>query len=140
MNQILPHPLWVGHVGEARDFKRVFDAGIEALVQLAAEEPPPAPPRDLICCHFPLLDSNGNRAALVGLAVRTVATLVRLRMPTLVTSGSGGSRGPAVAAAALSLVHQEPVEECLQRVVKYHPSDVSPGFWSDITGLLPLVQ
>jgi hypothetical protein len=136
MNQIQPHPLWVGHVGEGRDFRRIFDAGIRALVQLAAEEPPPQPPRELICCHFPLLDGPGNPTVLITLSVQTVATLIRSRISTLITSGSGVSRAPAVAAAALATAHGEPLEKCLQAVVRCHPSDVSPGLWSELAGVI----
>ena len=32
MNQISPHPLWLGHVGEGEAFRRLFDLGIEAVV------------------------------------------------------------------------------------------------------------
>jgi protein-tyrosine phosphatase len=136
MNQIKPYALWIGHAGEGRDFRLIFDSGIQALVQLAAEELPPQPPRELICCHFPLLDGTGNSASLLSLAIETVAALLRTHVPTLVSCGAGMSRGPAVAAAALALVHREPPEECLERVVSYHPSDVLPGFWSDVTGIL----
>jgi hypothetical protein len=136
MNQIFPYPLWIGHSGQGRDFKRIFDAGIKALVQVAAEQPPPQPPRDLIVCHFPLLDGSGNRADLLFVAVSTVATLLKLHVPTLVCSGAGVSRAPAVAAIALATVHHEPAQECLQRLVQHHPSDVSPGFWSEVVALL----
>jgi hypothetical protein len=136
MNQIRPHQLWVGHADEGRDYRVVFDSGIEALVQLAAEEKPPQPPRELVCCHFPLVDGTGNRSALLLLAIRTLAELLKMRMPTLVSSGAGASRAPAVAAAALALIHHEPIEECLRRIVVCHPSDVSPGFWSEVTGVL----
>jgi hypothetical protein len=136
MNQVIPYALWLGHSDEGRDFKRIYDAGIKALVQLAAEEPPPQPPRDLIVCHFPLLDGSGNRADLLFVAVSTVATLLKLHVPTLVCSGAGVSRAPAVAATALAMVHQEPAQEWLQRLVQHHPSDVSPGFWSEVVALL----
>ena len=42
--------------------------------------------------------------------------------------------------AALAMVRQEPPEECLKNVVRHHASDVSPGLWSEITGLLPAVR
>jgi protein-tyrosine phosphatase len=140
MNQIKPHPLWVGHTGEGRDFREIFDAGIEAVVQVAAEEPPPQPPREVICCHFPLVDGPGNRAALLSLAIQTVATLVKIRLPTLVICSAGVSRSPAIAAVALALAHREPVEDWLARVVRCHPSDVSPGFWIEVTRILPTLR
>lgn len=135
MNQILPYPVWIGHGGEGHDFTRIFDAGIEAVVELAAEEPPFPTPRDLISCRFPLLDSVGNRAEVLALAVRTVAGLIAAGLPTLVCCDSGISRSPAVIAAALALVHHESPEECLKRVTHHHPSDISPGLWNEIVHL-----
>ena len=136
MNQVLPYSLWLGHAGDSRDFRRMLDAGIEALVQLAAEEPPSQAPRELICCRFPLLDGSGNRSELVSLAVRTVATLLEMKVPTLVCCGAGMSRSPAVAAAALALIHQESPEAWLKRVADHHPSDVSPGLWQEVRAVL----
>ena len=31
MNQVIPYKLWVGHAGDGRDFRRLLDAGIEAV-------------------------------------------------------------------------------------------------------------
>jgi protein-tyrosine phosphatase len=140
MNQVESLPLWLGHAGEGRDFRQIFDAGIEALVHLAVEDPPPQPPRELICCHFPLVDGTGNRSTLMSLAIHTVATLVKVRMPTLVLCSAGVSRAPAIAAAALALAHRQPVEEWLARVVECHPSDVSPGLWNEVSRLLPILR
>jgi hypothetical protein len=140
MHQILPHPLWVGHAGSGRDFQPVFEAGIEALIQVAAEEPPPLPPREVTCCRIPLVDGGGNREHLLRLALWTVAGLLRLRVPTLVFSGAGLSRAPAVVAAAVSLVHGTPPALSLERVAEHHHTDVSPALWRDITALLPSVQ
>ena len=140
MNQVESLPLWLGHAGEGRDFRQIFDAGIEALVHLAVEDPPPQPPRELICCHFPLVDGAGNRSTLMSLAIHTVATLVKVRLPTLVLCSAGVSRAPAIAAAALALAHRQPVEEWLARVVECHPSDVSPGLWNEVSRLLPILR
>ncbi|HMC65913.1 MAG TPA: hypothetical protein VKI65_13320 [Gemmataceae bacterium] len=140
MNQIQPNPLWIGHMGEGRDFRNLFDLGIKAVVELAMEEQPLQPPRELISCRFPLLDGAGNRAELLFLAVSTVASLLKMRIPTLLCCSAGGSRSPAVAAAALAMIHHEPPEECLERVVEQHASDVSPGFWDEVTRLLPSVR
>jgi hypothetical protein len=140
MNQILPYPLWLGHAGEGRDFQKIFDLGAKVLVQLAAEEPSLQPPRELVFCRFPLLDGSGNRAELLFLAVSTVASLIKMRVPTLVVSGAGISRCPAVAAAALSMVSHEPPETYLEKVLEHHQGDVSPGFWKEITSLLPTLR
>jgi hypothetical protein len=139
MNQILPHQVWLAPSQGDEHFRDVFDLGIKALVSVSAEEPAPAPPRDLICCRFPLLDGAGNRPDLLYLATSTVATLVKLHIPTLVY-GAGASRAPALAAAALAMVLQKPPEECLEQVARSYPCDVSPGFWSEVTGLLPAVR
>ena len=135
MNQIPPYQLWVGHLGEGADFRKVFDHGIKALVHLALEEHPPQPPRELIVCRFPLLDSGGNPSELLALAIRTTATLLKAHIPTLVFCGGGESRSPAVTAAALTLAFGGTPEENLQRVVQHHPSDVSPGLWQEIKGV-----
>jgi hypothetical protein len=136
MNQIQPYSLWLGHAGDHRDFRRVLDEGIQALVELAREEPSAVPPRDLIYCRFPLLDGVGNDDGLLNLAITTVAALVRMRTPTLICCNIGLSRAPAVAAAALALAHNESPEDCLRRVAQHHHSDVSPGLWTEITHLL----
>jgi hypothetical protein len=135
MNQILPFPLWIGHGGEGQDFQRIYDAGIEAVVELSAEEPPCPTPRDLVACRFPLTDGPGNPPERLILAVRTVATLIASETPTLVCCGAGMSRAPAVVAAALGVAFGGPLTEWLGRVTRHHPSDVSPGLWGDLVAL-----
>jgi hypothetical protein len=137
MNQISPYPVWIGYDAEGHDFSRVLDEGVEALVDLAAEEPTRAGPRDLIACRFPLIDGSGNRPELLVLAVQTVAGLVAAGVPTLVCCSAGLSRSPAVVAAALSLHLGETPQSCLKRVTSHHPSDVAPRLWADILGILP---
>jgi hypothetical protein len=140
MHQILPLPLWLGHEGEGRDLRRLFDSGIRALVELAVEDPSSQPPREVIHCRFPLVDGSGNSADLLFLAISTVATLLRMHIPTLVSCGAGVSRAPAIAAAAMAMAHEESPEGCLQRIVQQHPSDVSPGFWKEVTAVLPTLR
>src|SRR5438128_271779 len=110
MNQFVPHLLWLGHAGDGRDFRRLFDSGIKALIDLAMEEPPTQPPRELIYCRFPLLDGAGNDAQLLLLATQTVMALLQRHVPTLVCCANGMSRSPAIAAAALALLHDEAPE------------------------------
>jgi hypothetical protein len=138
MNQVQPYLLWLGHAGDGRDFQKLMDLGIAALVQVGAEEPPAQPPREIISARFPLIDGTGNRIEVLKLAVGTVVSLLKLRVPTLVCCGAGMSRSPAIAAAALSVAYDEPPEHCLERVARVHPHDVSPGLWSDILRALPL--
>lgn len=136
MNQVLPHGLWLGHARHGENFQDIFAAGIRAVVYLSAEEAPVVGPRELITCRFPLLDGAGNRSELIFLAMSTVATLLKLHVPTLVCCSMGISRAPAIAAAGLALLHSLPPEECLKRVVEHHTTDISPGFWNEVVGVL----
>jgi hypothetical protein len=136
MNQVIPYQLWLGHAGDGRDSRQIHNAGINALVQLAAEEPPLPPSRELTYCRFPLLDGSGNEPTMLYLAVHMVANLLRWDVPTLVCCGGGMSRSPAIAAAALAVVRQTPPEDCLRLVAHYHCSDVSPGLWKEIVRVL----
>jgi hypothetical protein len=48
MREILPNQLWVGNAGDGRDPERLLQAGVVAVVNLAAEEPLPALPRSML--------------------------------------------------------------------------------------------
>ncbi len=139
MNQISPYPIWIGHSSEGHDFAHILDLEIEAVIELAEEEPSFPTRRDLTACRFPLIDGIGNRPELLALAIRTVASLIAAEIRTLVCCSDGLSRSPAIVAAALALVHREPLANCLKRVARHHPSDVLPGLWSVITRLPPEV-
>jgi hypothetical protein len=136
MNQIVPHRLWVGHAGDERNFRQLFDAGIRAVIALAVEETPGQPPHELIFCRFPLVDGTGNDLKVLALAMRTAGTLAQNQVPTLICGGAGLSRAPSVAAAALALAGGEAPAVCLERVAAHHACDVSPGLWKDVTALL----
>jgi protein-tyrosine phosphatase len=136
MRQIMPHALWLGHAGDGRDFPRICAAGIQAVVQLAAEESPLELPRDLLYCRFPLLDGPGNDVKLLSLAATTIANLLEKKIPTLVCCGGGMSRSPALAAAALAMVYQEDADQCLKQIAEHHPADVLPGLWSEVKALV----
>jgi hypothetical protein len=132
MNQIPPYRVWVGHAGDGRSFKELLDRGIQAIVQLAMEEPVYLEPRELIYCRFPLVDGEGNAPALLDLAIRSVMNLLESDIPTLVCCDGGMSRAPAIVAAALALFRQADLAESLSAVTRHHPADVSPALWSEI--------
>lgn len=136
MDQISPHPLWLGRGGEGRDYQRVVDAGIRSLVHLAEEETPDRPPRKLIYCRIPLVEGAGNARVLLDLAVSAVADLLRLQVPTLLYGDGGINRIPTIAAVALSLNFGEAPEECLRWVGQQHPSDVTPDLWDEVRAML----
>ena len=77
MNQIHPFSLWLGHAGDVREWRTIYEADIKALIHLAAEEPASQPPRDFIYCRFPLVDGLGNPPFLIHLAVNTLTALLR---------------------------------------------------------------
>ena len=132
MNQIFPRRLWIGHAGDGRDFQNIFDNDIKAIVQLATEEPPLQPPRELIYLRFPLVDSSGNDPFILDLAISCVTTLIQKEMPTLVCCSGGMSRSPAIVAAALAAVEHVDYEASLKWIIESHPADVSPGLWQEI--------
>ena len=136
MRRIAPHRVWIGHDGDGRDFARLYQAGVRAVVQVAIEEPAVQPPRDLIYVRVPLSDGAGSPSESLTLAVGTVADLLWLRIPTLVCCGAGMSRSPCVVAAALSLAFRLTPEEALEQVKNAGPCDVAPGLWNQTRELL----
>src|SRR4051812_5105895 len=101
MRQVPGLPLWLGHVGDARDLRGVLSAGIQAVVDLALNEPPVNFTRELVYCRFPLLDGGGNPPWLVRAAVGTLTEFLRSGTPTLLYCSAGMSRTPVIAAAAV---------------------------------------
>jgi len=61
--------LWLGNARDGRDLRAILDAGIQAVVDLAFEEPPAVLVRELTYCRFPLLDGAGNPPWLLRAAV-----------------------------------------------------------------------
>ena len=120
MKKIDGHSLWLGHAGDGRDYRQLLATGIRAVVQLALEEPPLSPPRE---------------PAILELAIRTVASLLQARLPTLVCCGGGMSRSPAIAAAALALIGDGDASACLQKIELSGPMDVSPAFWREVSSI-----
>jgi protein-tyrosine phosphatase len=139
MTRIEPYPLWLGHEGDGRDFRRLFDTGIQAVVQLAVEVLPLQTPREMTYLRFPLYDGPGNDPDLLALAIGTLAALLRTGTPTLVCCSAGMRRTPAVAAAALSRLLPQSPEECLECISRVHPMDMSPAVWGEVRKALALL-
>jgi protein-tyrosine phosphatase len=135
MTHITPYTLWLGHAGDGRDLREIHEAGIRALVHLAAEEPADQPTRDLVYCRVPVTDGPGNDPNLLRLAVEITAFLLEHATPTLVYCGAGMSRSPAVAAVGLASVKQQEMDACLRELNSHRPFDVSPGLWNDLRTL-----
>ncbi|WZO99295.1 dual specificity protein phosphatase [Isosphaeraceae bacterium EP7] len=136
MRRIVPHPVWIGHAGDGREYTRLYEAGIRSLVHLAVEEPALQVPRDLIYLRVPLADATENRGDSLTLAIRSVSQLLSARVPTLVFCAAGMSRSSCVVAAALAVNSGEPPEDRLRFVISHGPCDISPGLWNEVTDLL----
>ncbi len=140
MRRVDRYRLWLGYAGDARDLRRLFDLGIRAVVQLAAEEPPAVTPRELILLRFPLIDGEGNEPVLLRLAVGSIVELLRADVPTLVCCGAGMSRSPALAAAAMAMLERREPDDCLREIASAAPADVSPGLWNELRSRLCFVS
>ncbi|HXD84927.1 MAG TPA: hypothetical protein VN641_00425 [Urbifossiella sp.] len=130
MRQIGNYPLWIGSAREARDNRAVLAEGIHAIVDLAAEEPPATPVRDLIYLRFPIVDGNGNEPKLLCSLMDAVTALIRERVPTLIACRLGLSRAPSVAAVAFSHVYGRTTEEVMKMIGG--TSDVSTVLLRDL--------
>jgi predicted protein tyrosine phosphatase len=66
------------------------------------------------------------------LAIRTIASMIRHEMPTLVACSAGMSRAPSIAAAAIALLTGRDPDDCLMRLISDAPNDVSPILWTHV--------
>jgi protein-tyrosine phosphatase len=135
MNQISPHPLWIGTVGDLKDPRRLYDLGIRAVVQLAYEDSSVTLPHDFTSCRFPLVDGGDNDADVLQLAIDTVTRLVERKFATLVCCGAGLSRSPAIVAAALTRITKKPFADCVSHVAMQRPCDIHPALFAQIQDL-----
>lgn len=140
MRQIAGRSLWVGHAGDLRNVAAVTSLGIEAVVELADNEPLAALPRDLIRLRFPLSDGGDNPAWLLRLAAESVAALLRSGVPTLVCCSAGMNRSVCVAAAGLALENGLSFPVTLLGVIGDGPADVSPRLVLQFRDVLPTNQ
>ena len=139
MRHIGHRALWVGPALSVTGLQAVYDHGIEAIVDLAINEPIPQLSRELIYCRFPIVDGEGNRPELLKLAVTTTGGLIRSATPTLVFCSAGMSRSPAIAAAALAVATGESPADCLAEVTAVGPKDLSPPLWQDLLQVLSIL-
>lgn len=124
--------LYVGNALDARDLKLLYDQRIQAVVDLAINEPPAQLGREFIYCRFPLNDGGGNNDGLIAITVRTIAALVRNKTRTIVACSAGMSRAPTIAAASVALLTGRDPEACLVDIITNAPNDVSPILWAHI--------
>jgi len=132
MRNVVPNLLWIGNVLDVADLSPIFDAGIEAIVDLALNEKPAQLTRDLIYCRFPMNDGGGNSPQLLRAAINAVESLISKQIPTLVYCSAGMSRSLAITAVALARNRGVKPEETLVALASEQPHDVSPVLWGDI--------
>ena len=133
MRRVLDLPLWIGTARDARDLRGIHEADIAAVVDLAMDEPPVQPTREVVYLRFPLVDNEGNPEWLLRAVVEAVSGLLKAGVPTLVACSAGASRSPAVTAFALARwLGISPVEG-LKRV---GTGDVSVTLWRELSALL----
>lgn len=132
MRRIADLPLWIGTVRDARDIRGIHEAGIEAVVDLAMDELPAQPTRELVYLRFPLVDNEGNPEWLLRAAVGAVTGLLEVGVPTLVACSAGASRSPAIAAVALARWKELSPDEGLKMTGS---GDVSVTLWRELAGL-----
>jgi hypothetical protein len=135
MDQIPPHKLWIGSVGDLRDWRRLYDAGIRAVVHLAYEDLPPALPHDLVLCRFPLIDGDDNEPELMWAAVVCLTLLLEREFACLVCCHAGVSRSPAIAAAALSRLTHQSFEASLQEIYGHCHATIHVGLRAQVQAL-----
>lgn len=116
MRELIPGLLWSGNAFDARDLKGVLDRRIEAVIDLAMEEPPVSPARELTYCRFPPLDGQGNSPSTIESAISTAVRFIMAKVPTLICCGGGMSRSPAIAAAVISQIDGIEPEDAMKRV------------------------
>ncbi len=136
MREVIPHRLWLGNAVEARRILPVTELEIQAVIDLAMNEPPVQFPREIVYCRFPLIDGSGNDETTLRAAISAASQFLLGGTKLFVFCSAGMSRSVAIAAAAWALAEQCSLEDALRTVASEGPSDVSPGLWQDVTRVL----
>ena len=140
MHEIQSGLLLIGHALDIREPKPLFDAGIEAVVDVAYEEPPARLPRQMIYCRFPLNDGGGNAASTICQAVQTLVDLLASETPTIVACSAGMSRSPTIAAFGLAVHLGLEPEDALAKISETKALEINGVLWNDVAKVLPQVR
>ena len=136
MLEFLPQRLWIANAFEVRNPALLFDAEIKAVVDVAYEELPAQPPRQVTYCRFPLNDGGGNSKALFQLAVSTIVELIRSEVSTAIACSAGMSRAPVIAAFAVAGIEDQSPQEVLERIGKQRALQLNAMLWNDALAAL----
>ncbi len=132
MHEIHPKQLWVGHALDIRNPKPLFENGIQAVVDVAYEEPPALLPRQMIYCRFPLIDGGGNSAAILRQSIQTLLGLLQSQTPTIVACSAGLSRSPTIASFALASFLSKSPQEILEQIGAIKSLEINGLFWKEV--------
>lgn len=108
------------------------------MIDLAADEPVAALPRELAYFRIPILDGEGNAEWLLKAAISTASTLLRDAVPTLICCSGGMSRSVLIAAAGLALATDREFDQALSGM-SCGPIDVSPALLADVVAVTRLL-
>lgn len=136
MRLVADRNLWIGHAGDLNNPRAILNQGIQAIIELADNEPMAILPRDLIRCRFPINDGAEERVWLLRLAAETTAALLRAQVPVLVCCSSGMSRSVCIAAAGLAIANGIVLKEAISLVSEGGPADVSPALYDRLVAAL----
>ena len=140
MTEIESGLLWLGHALDIREPRDLFDAGIQAIVDVAYEEPPAQLPRQLIYCRFPINDGGGNPSSTLLQTLQTLVDLLNSGTPTIVACSAGMSRSPTFAAFALAAYRKSNPAEVVGELADIKPLAVNGVLWEDVSTVFPAIR
>jgi len=132
MRRISNRRLWIGTPADTANPKALFDAEIQAVIEVADNEAMANLPRELIRFRFPLSDGGDNPHWLLKLAADSVAGLIRAQVPTLVCCSGGMNRSLCVAAAGIALAEGLMLEAAISIVASSGPTDLSAALYDQM--------
>lgn len=133
MIQISTTCLWLGNAADLRDVRGALAEGIQAIIDLAIEEPCPKLPRVFNYSRFSITDDGENNPVVICAAVCLATAYARSQYPVAICCNAGLSRSPTLAAVALAATTETPAKEWLQQISAMKPTDVNPSLWNQFT-------
>ncbi|MFK7818004.1 MAG: protein phosphatase [Planctomycetaceae bacterium] len=133
MHRVPPHSVWIGNAGDIRTPSTLIQIGIQAVVDVAFEEPPAVLLRKFMYCRFPLNDGGNNDPDVLKMAIQTVLGLIRSDIPTAVACSAGMSRSPTIVACAIAALNDsEPIAE-LKHISAVRTLEANGELWAQAT-------
>lgn len=138
MISIWNQQLWIGNAFDARNTSNLHEHEINTVVDLALEEAPVQPPREVIYLRFPIHDGVGNDTELLRTIVQTLVKLLSSGSARVLVSCSAGlSRSPIVSAAAIASLKNISLRDSLQDIQSNLRTDISPALYADVATIVP---